>query len=221
MAEILSTVVLLQLAVPGCALVACPEPALADMRTGEYVCGAPEANLMSLACIEMCARYGLPSQAPGVGGDGAFPDYQEGAEGAGAAVMAALAGADSLVGCGTLEGAQSFSLAKCVLDSDSVGFLRRMVGGLRVGEGDALIEDIAAVGPGGHFLGRRSTRRLRTSGQIWEPAVFGRGRTAGAAAAPQALVARAAARAAEIVREHAAEPLTEDAARHADAVIAA
>ena len=92
MAELLSTVVLLQLAAPGCPVVSAPEPALADLRTGLYQCGAPEAFLMTLACLEMSALYGLPTQGGGLGGDGRYPDFQEGAEGLAAALLSPCAG---------------------------------------------------------------------------------------------------------------------------------
>jgi trimethylamine--corrinoid protein Co-methyltransferase len=218
MAELLSTVVLLQLAAPGCAVASAPEPAVADLRTGLYQCGAPEAFLMTLACLEMSAHYGLPTQGGGLGGDGRYPDFQVGAEGVAAALLVALSGADSMVGFGTLDGAQSFSLAQAVLHDDAMGLVRRVLGEERVDERSALVEDLLAVGPGGHFLGRRSTRELAHSGQLWAPAVFRRGQARGA---PGRLVAEAAERAAAILEAHEPEPLPEDVARYVDDVIAA
>jgi len=216
MAEILSTVVLLQLAAPGCALIAAPEPGTADIRTGQYVCGAPEATMASLASLEMCRFYGLPTQVGGLGGDARYPDFQEGAEGAVPAVLAALAGADSLVGFGTLDGAQSFSLADAVLDNDVIGSLRRLLGEFPVGRTTSLVDDIVAVGPGGHFLSRRSTRAGVRAGQVWEPAVFRRGRAEGD---PRALVQEAATRAAELLESHEPLPLDEAVVRDVEGVL--
>ena len=217
MAELLSTVVLLQLAAPGCAVISAPEPAVADLRTGLYQCGAPEAFLMTLACLEMSARYGLPTQGGGLGGDGRYPDFQEGAEGAAAALLIALSGADSMVGFGTLDGAQSFSLAQAVLHDDAMAMVRRLAGEEPVDERSALVDDILAVGPGGHFLGRRSTRELGHSGRVWEPAVFRRGQARGG---PSRLVEEAAARAVEILATHEPEPLGDDVTRYVERVIA-
>ena len=216
MAEILSAVVLLQLAAPGCAVVAAPEPAVADMRSGLYVCGSPEGSLMNLACLEMAHFYGLPCQAGGLGGDGRYPDYQAGME-VGPAIMAALAGADSLVGFGGLDGATCYSLAEAVLDNDAIGTMRRMLGAHAADSQTSLVEEILAVGIGGHYLGRRSTRELGRSGLVWEPGVLRRGRPVGE---PAQLVHEAAARAEEILASHVPVPLAEDAARYAEQVIA-
>jgi trimethylamine---corrinoid protein Co-methyltransferase len=216
MAEILSTVVLLQLAVPGCALIAAPEPAVADMRTGQYVCGAPEADLASIASLEMCRFYGLPNQVGGLGGDARYSDYQEGAEGAMSAVLAALAGADSLVGFGTLDGAQSFGLADAVLDNDVMAGIRCLLGERPVDDAASLVDDIVEVGPGGHFLSRRSTRTMMRAGGFWDPTVFRRGRPHGD---PTALVSEAAARATELLESHTPLPLDEEVTRYAEGVI--
>lgn len=218
MVEMLSAVVLFQLATPGCALLAAPEPAAADMRSGHYLCGAAEATLMSVASVEMCRHYGLPTQGPGCGGDGRYPDYQEGAEGMAAAVMLALAGVDSLLAFGTLDGAQSLSLAKAVLDSDAVGMVRRLSGRQKVDAEEMLHDDLVAVGIGSHFLGRRSTRRRYRSGELWEPTVFRRG-PAPAGERPAGLVAEAAARARELLRAHEVTPLADDARRRVDEVL--
>jgi len=216
MAEILSTVVLLQLAAPGCALIAAPEPGTADIRTGHYVCGAPEATLASIASLEMCRFYRLPTQVGGLGGDARYPDFQEGAEGAVPAVLAALAGADSMVGFGTLDGAQSFSLADAVLDNDVIASMRRLLGEFPVDRTTSLVDDIVAVGPGGHFLSRRSTRARLRAGQVWEPAVFRRGRAEGD---PKALVQEAATRAAELLEIHEPLPLDDAVVRDVEDVI--
>jgi trimethylamine--corrinoid protein Co-methyltransferase len=113
MAELLSALVLFQLAAPGCPLIASPEPASADLRSGLYVCGSPEGGAATLACIEMSKQvYGLPTQGGGLGGDAKAPDFQDGVEGGG--VLDVLVGADSLVGLGCFDGAQAPSLATIV-----------------------------------------------------------------------------------------------------------
>jgi trimethylamine--corrinoid protein Co-methyltransferase len=218
MAELLSAVVLFQFAAPGCAVVAASEPAAADMRSGLYLCGAAEASLMSLACVEMAQHYGLPNQAAGLGGDGSYPDYQEGAEGMLAATMLALAGADSLLAFGTLDGAQTLSLAKTVLDCEAVGMIRRASGRLAVDDGSLLRDDIREVGPGGHFLARRSTRARHRGGELWEPAVFRRGPHRGR---PAELVQEAAAKVRDILATHAPPPIPEGVRREMDRIIAA
>ena len=59
MAELLSAVVLFELAAPGCQVYSGIGSASADMRTGFYLCGNPEAVLVNLIGIEMSRFYGL------------------------------------------------------------------------------------------------------------------------------------------------------------------
>jgi trimethylamine---corrinoid protein Co-methyltransferase len=219
LAELLSAAVLFQVAQPGCSLIAASEPAAADMRSGLYLCGTAEGTMMSLACHEMAQMYGLPTQGAGLGGDGRFPDYQEGAEGMLAGVLQALAGTDSLLAFSTLDGAQSLSFAKTVLDCDAVAMIRRVSGRFAVGDAELLRDDIVEVGIGGHFLSSRSTRERNRAGELWEPGVFRRGaappgeRSAG-------LVAEAAERARELLHTHQVLPLDDEVQRLAQRVVA-
>ena len=217
MAELLSGVVLFQLAHPGCRLVVEPMPAATDMRSGQYLGGAPEVSLANLACVAMSRSYGLPTIGSGSTTDARGVNYQAGVEGMLLWLSVALAGADGLVASSFFNGSRVLSLAKAVLDADAIGMLQRFMGGVAVEEETALLEDIAAVGPGGHFLGCDSTRAAARSGELYEPRVFHRGRTENSVDA--ALVADAAARAHEILAEHRVEPLPEEADRLIDAAI--
>ena len=210
MAELLSAVVLFQLAAPGCPLIAAPEPAVADLRSGLYLCGPPELTLMSLACVEMCKHYGLPTQGQGFGSDGKAADFQEAAEGMAAGVTGALVGADSLVGLGTFDGAQGTSLAKIVLDDDAAGLVKRLVEEVPFTAAEALLGDIGEVGPGGHFLARRSTRERRRGG-VWQPQVFRRDTFESCRG--RSVVADALERAHDLLATHEVPPLSDDVQR--------
>jgi len=219
LAELLSAVVLFQLASPGCAVIAGIGAAVAEMHGGLYVSGGPEIGLINLLCIEMSKRYGLLTQATGVSTDAKACDHQAGAEGMMSGMAAVLAGADSLVAAGTLDGVQNHSLAKTVLDADTVGMLRRFCREEPIDAAKALMDDIVEVGIGGHYLGRKSTRRLLRSGELWQPAVFQRGpfeeyRT-------RSLVRDAVERAQELLRTHQVPPLDDGVERHIAAAIAA
>jgi trimethylamine:corrinoid methyltransferase-like protein len=97
--------------------------------------------------------------------------------------------------------------------------IRRFVRDEPVDATRALVDDIAAVGVGGHYLGRRSTRELYRGGEQWQPALLRRepfdtyaGRT---------LVGDAAERARQILAEHDVTPLADDVAAQIDRVIEA
>ena len=215
MAELLSAVVLFQLAAPGCPLIASPEPASADLRSGLYVCGSPEAGAATLACIEMSKHYGLPTQGGGIGGDAKAPDFQDGIEGGG--VLDVLVGADSLVGLGCFDGAQATSLATIVLHNDAAGLVKEELRRVPFDAASCLIDDIRAVGPGGHYMGRRSTRRH--AHDVWMPSVLRRGTFE--ASRGRTLVQDALERAHELLATHEVKPLPDDVDRHLDEVIAA
>jgi trimethylamine--corrinoid protein Co-methyltransferase len=217
MAELLSGVVLFQLARPGCQVVSEPMPAVTDMRTGQYLGGAPEVALANLACVEMSRFYGLPTIGSGSTTDARGVNYQAGVEGMLLWLSVALAGADGLVASSFFNGSRVFSPAKTVLDADAIGLLQRFMSGMAVNEEAALLEDIAAVGPGGHFLGLGSTRARARSGEFFQPRVFRRERCG--STVDTALVADAAARAREILAGHQVEPLAEEADRLIDLVI--
>jgi trimethylamine--corrinoid protein Co-methyltransferase len=217
MAELLSGIVLYQLARPGCALVSGVGSAVADMRTGGYIASSPEIGLINVICLEMSRYYGLPTQATGMSADAKAANFQAGSEGGMTALTAALAGADSLIAAGGLDGVQISSYAKYVLDDDQVGALRRYLREDPVDETTALMDDILDVGIGGHFLVRRSTRAFSRT-EVWRPRVFQRGTFEEFAGRP--LVREAAARARDILTAHEVPPLPEDADRHIDEVIA-
>ena len=159
-AELLSAVVLFQLARPGCGIISGMGAGVADMRSGLYLCGTPECALMNVIGIEMSHFYGLPCTGSAITCDAKASNQQAGAEGMLTGAACALAGADTILAFGCSDGAQSLSFAKVVLDCDSVGALRRLVREDPIDATRALIDDIAAVGIGGHYLGRRSTRRV-------------------------------------------------------------
>ncbi len=217
MAELLSGMVLYQLAHEGCALVSGVGSAVADMRSGGYIASSPEVGLINLICLEMSRFYGLPTQATGMSADAKAANFQAGSEGGMTALTAALAGADSLISAGGLDGVQISSYAKYVLDDDQVGALRRYLRDDPIDETTALMDDIIEVGIGGHFLGRRSTRTFSRS-EVWRPKAFQRGTFEEFAGRP--LAAEAAARAREILGAHEVPPLPEEADRYIDEVIA-
>jgi len=218
MAELLSAVVLFQLARPGCGLIAGIGTAMADLRSGAYLCGAPEVGLANVICIEMSRFYGLPVTGSAVTGDAKASNYQAGAEGMLTALSEALAGADSLLAFGLMDGAETVSLAKIVLDCDLVSMVERFVRDGRVDESTALLDDIAAVGVGGHYLGRRSTREWYRAGEIWRPSVFQR--DGWETYQGRSLVRDAAERARALLETHEVPPLSDELEAHLDRVIA-
>jgi trimethylamine--corrinoid protein Co-methyltransferase len=218
MAEILSAVVLYQLAKPGCAVIHGPMPGASDMRTGLYLGGAPEVGLFNLACVEMSRFYGLPIIGSGSTTDAKGVDFQAAAEDTLLWLSVAAAGADGLVATSFIDGSRVLSPAKIVLDADALGMLKRFLRETDIGETTALMDDIAEVGIGGHYLSQKSTRRFAHAGELWQPRVFRRGTFAEHKGTT--LVQDAAERARHILAEHEVLPLPDDVGRHLDRVVA-
>ncbi len=216
-AELLSAVVLFQLAQPGCGVISGMGAGVADMRSGLYLCGTPECALMNVIGVEMSHFYGLPCTATAITCDAKVANLQAGAEGMLTGVSCALAGADTILAFGCSDGAQSLSLAKVMLDCDSVGALRRLVRDDPIDATRALFDDIASIGIGGHYLGRKSTRTFHRAGEVWQPGLWQRGPFEAYEGRP--LAEEAAARADELVRTHEVPPLPDDVAAEIDAVI--
>jgi len=216
-AELLSAVVLFQLAQPGCGIISGMGAGVADMRSGLYLCGTPECALMNLIGIEMSRFYGLPCTGSAITCDAKASNQQAGAEGMLTGVACAMAGADTILAFGCTDGAQSLSFAKVLLDCDSVGALRRLVRDDPIDETRALLDDIAAVGIGGHYLGRKSTRQFHRAGEVWRPALWQRGAFESYERRP--LVAEAAARADDILRTHEVPPLPDGVSAEIDAIL--
>jgi trimethylamine--corrinoid protein Co-methyltransferase len=217
MAELLSAVVLFQLARPGCGLISGVGAAAANMRTGAYVCGAPEVGLINVICIEMSRFYGLPVTGSAVTSDAKASNLQAGSEGMLTGLACALAGADSMLAFGLLDGAETVSLAKVMLDCDVVGTIERFAREDPIDATTALTGDIAAVGVGGHFLGAKSTRQFYRAGELWQPRVFQR--EPFEAYAGRSLVQDAAEKARELMAAHTVLPLADDVVVEIDRVI--
>jgi trimethylamine--corrinoid protein Co-methyltransferase len=217
-AEFLAGIVIFQLAAPGCPLMVIATGGVGDLRTGNYLCGTPEVALFSTIGVSMSRRYGLPCVCSGISSDAKSVGLQAGAEGMMTAMAAVLAGTDALVAAGLIDGARVASTAKLILDCDSLGALRRLRDFPAVDDASMLIEDIEAVGPGGHFLTRRSSRERARSGEIWRPSVFQRGNMADFADRP--LIDDALERARTLLAAHEPTPVPDDLLRDARAILA-
>ncbi len=218
MAELLSAVVLFQLAAPGCPMVSAVGSAVAEMRSGLYISGAPEDALINMMCIEMSHFYGLRAQGSAVSCDAKACDLQAGAEGMLTGLAVALAGAEAMLAFGLMDSAQTASLAKTVLDADTVNAIERFLRDDPVDEARALVDDLAEVGIGGHFLARRSTRRLYRAGELWQPSLWRRGPFEQYAGTP--LVKDAWDRAHQLIAASDVPPLPDDVQREVSSLIA-
>lgn len=170
--DVLAMVCLLQAAAPGTPVIYAPALAIINPRTGRYSAGAIESALTGAASTEMARYYGLPVEASGMGTDHHVPSIQAGFERAMGGMLPALSWPDILVGPGLLGGSMILSLVQLMIDVEMFGMFKQARRGIVTAEDKWLDDLIEQVGPGGHFLGQRSTRTAIRNGE-WYISNFG------------------------------------------------
>jgi trimethylamine--corrinoid protein Co-methyltransferase len=220
-AEGLAAFAILQLAVPGCPLIYVGNAGIMDMRTSTYTSAGPEEVLLNLALTEMGRHYGFPVLSCGLSSDAKELCVQVGSDGGPMSYCTILAGADLLTGAGMLDSAQLLYLPKLVLDAELVRQCQRMSAGLALDDEHVMLDVMRAVGPGGHFLAARETRRFLRSGELQLPQTFVRGSYDGWLAEGKSETQRATERVDEILATHRPLPLPDGAAQRIEEIIAA
>ncbi len=166
-AEALSTIVVLELAHPGRPVIYSSATGSVDFRNGAYLAGTPEMGLQSAALVMMGRYYGLPSTSAGCTSDSRQPGAEAILDKLLTTIPPVCAGADIIVGTGEIESDQLLVLEQLVVDNEIGHLCRRLYDGVDSGAARDLYEDVAQVGPGGHFLGSRNTRRAAHSTEFY------------------------------------------------------
>lgn len=156
---------LLQAASPGTPIIYAPALAIMNPRSGNYSGGAIESALTGAAATEMARYYGLPVEASGLGTDHHAPSIQAGYERALNGFLPALSWPDILVGPGLLGGSMILSQQQLLIDVEMFRMYRQARRGIVTAEEKWLDDVIEQVGPGGNFLGQRTTRAAIRSGE--------------------------------------------------------
>ncbi len=170
--DTLAMLCLIQAGAPGTPFIYAPALSVTDPRSGTYAAGAIENAILGAASIEMARYYSLPVEGTG-GGTGHFiPGIQASYERALSAALPTLSWPDLLVGPGLLGGSMVLSLEQLVIDTEVFRLNIRAHQGINTEDDKWLDEVIRKVGPGGHFLGERSTVKNVRGGE-WYISDFG------------------------------------------------
>jgi len=129
-AETLSGIVISQLVRPGTPVLWGGSPAIFDVRRETTPMGAIETMMLDCAYAEIGRQFGIPTQAYIGLSDAKLLDAQAGLESGIGAVLAALAGINSVSGPGMLDFESCQSLEKLVLDNEICGMALRLVRGI-------------------------------------------------------------------------------------------
>jgi trimethylamine--corrinoid protein Co-methyltransferase len=167
--EILAMLCLIQAADPGTPFIYAPALAVMNPRTGAYNAGAIENGLLSSAGIEMARYYGLPVEGSGGGTDTYAPGIQASYERAMSSLIAMLSWPDLFIGSVLLGGSMILSLEQLVIDAEVFRMGKQAHRGILTNDEMWLDDVIQRVGPGGHFLGEKSTTANIRSGEWMIP----------------------------------------------------
>jgi len=155
-AEVLSALVMTQLAVPGAAVIYGLGIAPLDMKTAVRAGGSPEHAICSAAATELAHYYGMPS-CVGVSSTANSPGDQICVETFTGVSLPILAGADLMCGIGLCEDGTCLHLEEIVLEDEIVAVVERMFRGEDVNDETLALEVIARVGIGRNYLSQRHT----------------------------------------------------------------
>ncbi|MGC8794168.1 MAG: trimethylamine methyltransferase family protein [Bryobacteraceae bacterium] len=129
-AENLSGVVISQIVAPGHPLLWGGSPAVFDVRYETTPMGAIETAMLNCANSQIGKRLGMPTQGYIALSDAKQLDAQAGLETGMGAVLAALAGINSVSGPGMLDFESCQSLEKLVVDNEICGMCYRLLRGI-------------------------------------------------------------------------------------------
>jgi len=158
-AEIISATVLMQVVNPGAPVFHSMMQAWADPSSGAYVSYPLDAR-GRYAPIEMAHHWGMPALGACYGTDShEAGTWQAGSEVALDAYMVALTGAEFVTGMGLTQTYTRLYPESLLLDNDIYQKARYYLMPMQVDDETLALDTVEAVGPGGHYLAQKHTRR--------------------------------------------------------------
>jgi trimethylamine--corrinoid protein Co-methyltransferase len=119
--DVLTGIVMAQIVRPGAPVLFGGAPATFHMKAASSPMAAIEAQHLNVGYVAIAKSLGLPTQAYMALSDGKFLDAQAGGETFSSALLAAIAGVNSVSGPGMLDFVLTFSLPKLVFDNEVCG----------------------------------------------------------------------------------------------------
>jgi len=157
-AEVVSAMVLIQLAFPGAPVFHSIISSLMDPRTGGYIGEVPIP--MTLMAVQLAHAWGVPSLGGGgVASDAPDIGWQSGMEAGLGSALIPLCGAEISGFLGLVGGSMILYPEQILLDCEICQNAYDMLHGFDFDEADMALDVIADVGPRSHYLRQRHTRR--------------------------------------------------------------
>lgn len=167
-AEVISAMVLMQLVAPGAPVFHSILASVMDPRSGDYIASMAEKYLCNAAAVQLAHDWGVPSLGGAFSVDCSEPDtWQLGRDSVYTSLLTPLTGADMVEGLGLLRAATLLLPVQIIYDDEIYHTHRILAEGIDTSADKLALDVIEKVGPGGHFLGQKHTRR--TIRDIWLP----------------------------------------------------
>jgi trimethylamine--corrinoid protein Co-methyltransferase len=168
--EIVSALVLIQMAYPGAPVYHSFMPGMTHPRTGAYY---SHDSFIYAAGVELSHMWGVPTLAGTFGSDATTLDWEASMSGGTTSLLCALCGAETGSGMGLLQGSTLLYPEALVLDAEIYHDVRGVAAELDTSPDGMALDVIKAVGPGGHYLAQKHTRKymheLGHSDVIYQP----------------------------------------------------
>lgn len=156
-AEVLFGVTLSQLVRPGAPILYGCAAMNVDMKSGAPAYGLADMLKCTIIGGQMARRYNLPMRSSNFSAAN-IPDFASGYESANSVYSAVSSGAHLLMhAAGWVEGGLCTSYEKFVLDCEIVQTMMHLLEPTEIDDQTLALDEIAAVGPGGHFFGTERT----------------------------------------------------------------
>jgi trimethylamine--corrinoid protein Co-methyltransferase len=169
-AEILSSICLLQLANPGTPVFYPLFSAMMNPFTGGILVSTQIQHLFYAGTVQLGHFYNLPVMSSFGGSDLQHPgSWSVGKNDAIDAFFVCATGPDMLPSFGLLEAYSLLHPEKLLFDNEIFQAVKAMAAGLTIDAGTLAIDEILAVGPGGHFLDREFT--IGNIRKLWQPGI--------------------------------------------------
>lgn len=144
-----------------------------DMRTTIRPYGRPEMAFANLVSAQIARYFGAAFDGHAGLSDAKLPSPEAGAQKALTAIPTLMAGGSLWMDAGLLGIDEVCSPIQLVLDDEFLEVLRQFTKEFTVDEEAIGVDNVLAVGPGGHFLDQEHTARF-FRGEQWNPRIWSR-----------------------------------------------
>jgi len=154
-AEMVSAMVLIQMAYPGAPIYYSFMPGMTHPRTGAYY--GHDSYVYAIG-VELSHMWGVPTLAGTFGSGSHSLGWETGMGGGKTSLLCALCGAETGSGMGLVRGSTLLFPEALVLDRELYHSVRNDAAGLNTNPDHMALDVIQAVGPRGHYLREKHTR---------------------------------------------------------------